>query len=117
MGRSDRIVTIVTVIMGIVVVALGAYVVSRSSSTTVVEDAAEATIECTGWSGVTEDCAAWGAEVLAVGAPSNTFELDDVVRIRLDHPTFGFAEMCTVEYFLSRYPDEVAWTEEIDCSE
>jgi hypothetical protein len=115
MGRSDRIVTIVTVIMGIVVVALGAYVVSRSSSTTVVEDAAGATIECTGWTGVTDECATWGAEVLAEGSPSNTFELEDVARIRLDRPTFGLAEGCTVEYYLSRYPDEVEWSEEIDC--
>jgi hypothetical protein len=116
MGRSDRIVTIVTVIMAIAVVALGAYVVSQSS-TTVVEDAADATIECTGWTGATDDCAAWGAEVLAEGSPSSTFELEDVGRIRLDRPTFGLAGGCTVEYFLSRYPDDIAWSEEIDCSD
>ena len=114
MGRSDRIVTLVTVVMALIVVAMGAYVVSRSG-TTVVEGAAGETIECTGWTGVTEECTAWGAEVLADGPPSNTFELEDIVRIRLDRPTFGLANGCTVEYFLSRYPDDVAWTEETDC--
>ncbi len=114
MGRTNRIVTIVTVVMAVAVVGLGAYVVSQSS-TTVVEDAADATIECTGWTGATDGCAAWGADVLAEGSPSNTFELEDVVRIRLDRPTFGLAEACSVDYFLSRYPDDVAWSEEIDC--
>ena len=116
MGRTNRIVTIVTVVMALAVVGLGAYVVSQSS-TTVVEDAADATIECTGWTGATDECAAWGADVLAEGSPSNTFELEDVVRIRLDRPAFGLAEACSVDYFLSRYPDDVAWSEDIDCPE
>jgi hypothetical protein len=90
---------------------------TRGSSSTLV--AAEATdgaiVECSGWSGVTDGCAAWGARVLAAGAPTTTFEFEDVVRVRLDRPMFGFASTCVAEYFLGRYPEDVAWTEDVDC--
>ena len=116
MSRSDRIVTVVTSSWPSPW-SLLARTSCHGRRPTVVEDAADATIECTGWTGATDDCGAWGAEVLAEGAPSNTFDFDDVERIRLDRPTFGLADECTVEYFVSRYPDEAAWSEEIDCPE
>jgi len=59
------------------------------------------------------ECLAWGDEVLAAGAPSTTFELEDVVRIKFERNPFSGP--CRAEYFLGRYPDEVAWTEEVDC--
>ena len=74
------------------------------------------TVECSGWTGAGDRCGAWGEEVLADGAPSNTFEIEDVVRLRLDRSALGFAESCEAEYFLSRYPDEVAWTEDVACA-
>lgn len=82
-------------------------------TTTVVDDAASATIECDGTTGVTDGCADWGIDVLAEGAPSHTFELEDVARIRFVREGEG----CVVEYYLSRYPDDVAWSEEIACRE
>lgn len=72
-------------------------------------------VECSGWTGVGDGCGSWGEQLLAEGAPSNTFEIDDVVRLRLDRPAFGFAETCVAEYFLGRYPDEVEWTEDVPC--
>jgi hypothetical protein len=82
-------------------------------TTTVVDDAASATIECDGTTGVTDGCADWGMDVLAQGAPSHTFELEDVVRIRFVRE----GEACVAEYYLGRYPDDVAWSEETDCRE
>lgn len=60
-----------------------------------------------------EECRAWGDEVLAMGAPSTTFELEDVIRVKFERNPFQGA--CRAEYFLGRYPDEVVWTEEVDC--
>jgi hypothetical protein len=74
-------------------------------------------VECSGWTGVGAGCGAWGAEILADGAPSNTFEMQDVVRLRLDRPAFGFAATCEADYFLSRYPNEVVWTEDVPCAD
>jgi len=75
------------------------------------------TVECSGWTGVTDGCAAWGEEVRAAGAPSATFELEDVVRLRFNRGMLGLASDCTVEYYLGRYPDDVAWSAEIACRE
>jgi hypothetical protein len=106
------------ILVAVLVLAAGAvYVVSRAATSVVAEHVGPMQIsaECTGWTGVTERCREWGEAVLAAGAPSTTFELEDVVRIRLDRPTFGLAGRCTAEYFVGRYPDEVAWTEDVDC--
>jgi hypothetical protein len=58
-------------------------------------------------------CAAWGDGLLARGAPSRTFELRDVVRVRLDRGILGGE--CSVAWFLGRYPDEPAWTDDVAC--
>ena len=100
------------------VLAAGAVYVVRGAATSVISSHVgpmQISAECTGWTGVTERCREWGEAVLATGVPTTTFELEDVVQLRLDRPTFGLADRCTVEYFLGRYPDEVAWTEEVDC--
>ena len=95
----------------------GGVLLLRGASATLVSDVGErgVSVECSGWTGISDGCGAWGTDVLAMGAPSNTFEIEDVVRVRLDRPTFGFASTCVAEYFLSRYPDEVAWSEDVPC--
>ena len=112
-----RIRTVILAI-GLVLVAGAASVIGlRAASTTIVNDVGsqQVSVECSGWTGVSDGCAAWGTDLLARGAPSHTFELGDVVRVRLDRPMLGFASGCVAEYFLSRYPDEVAWTEDVPC--
>lgn len=101
-------------VVGLVAIAVAASgCMLPGMTTTVVDDAASATIECDGTTGVTDGCADWGIDVLAEGAPSHTFELEDVARIRFVREGEG----CVVEYYLSRYPDDVEWSEEIDCRE
>jgi hypothetical protein len=99
--------------------ALAGLAVQRGTGSTIVagEPPGGPMIECSGWTGVSDGCAAWGAEVLAAGAPTTTFEFEDVVRVRLDRPMLGFASTCVAEYFLGRYPREVAWSEGVDCPE
>jgi hypothetical protein len=71
-------------------------------------------VQCTARTSASEEaCRDRGDAILAEGAPSNTFELEDVVRLRLDRSLY--AEGCTAQYFLSRYPDEVVWTEPVAC--
>jgi hypothetical protein len=71
-------------------------------------------IECGAATGLdVTQCAAWGDALLARGAPSRTFELRDVVRIRLDRGLIGGG--CTVAWFLGRYPDDPAWTDDVAC--
>ena len=115
--RHDMRTRLVILVVALVLAAGAIYLVSRASTATVVNHVGPMQIsaECTGWTGVTERCGEWGEAILAAGAPSTTFELEDVVRLRMDRPTFGLADRCTVEYFLGRYPDEVAWTEDVDC--
>ncbi|MDQ4036377.1 MAG: hypothetical protein M3153_10660 [Chloroflexota bacterium] len=72
-------------------------------------------IECAGSTGVKDDCRAWGDEILAEGPPSTTFEMDDLVRLRLERPMLGFASTCVAEYFVSRYPDDATWDDEVAC--
>jgi len=76
----------------------------------------DVTVECTAATGVSDAaCGAWGDVILADGSPTTTFEAEDLVRLRLDRGLLGFAGSCAAEWFLSRYPDEVIWTEEVDC--
>jgi hypothetical protein len=76
----------------------------------------DVTIQCDGSTSVSQaSCLAWGDEVLALGAPSTTFEMQDLVRLRFSKPLLGFGSPCQVEYFLQRYPDDVVWDEDIPC--
>ena len=63
------------------------------------------------------DCGAWGDEILAGGSPTTTFEAEDVVRLRLDRALLGFGDTCRAEWFLGRYPDDVAWSEDVACAD
>ena len=100
-----------------IVAVLGGIILLRAATSTVAEHVGEQqiSVECTGWTGVSTGCRDWATEILAQGAPSNTFEMDDVSSMRLDRPMLGFAATCVAEYFVSRYPDEVAWTEDVPC--
>ena len=76
----------------------------------------DVTVECDGSTSVSEEsCLAWGDEVLALGAPSTTFEMQDLARLRFSKPLLGFGSPCQVEYFLQRYPDDGVWDEDITC--
>ena len=107
---------ILVIAAGVVLVAGIAFAL-RGAVPTVVADVegSGVSVECTGWTGVSSACGEWGTAVLGAGAPSNTFEMEDVNRLVLDRGTFGFASDCEARYFLSRYPDEPAWTEPIAC--
>jgi hypothetical protein len=102
------VLVVVALVAALAVLLLRPPAVARS---TVHPDVA---IECSAASGLdAEACAAWGDELLAGGAPSRTFELEDVVRIRLDGGFIG--DGCSVKWFLGRYPDDPAWTDEAAC--
>ncbi len=109
--------TRLAIAVAVVLVLVAGVIGLRAAMSVTVDDVGPGgvTVECSGWTGVGDGCGVWGMGILAEGAPSNTFEIDDVVRVRLDRPAFGFAGTCVAEYFLSRYPDEVEWTEEVRC--
>jgi hypothetical protein len=76
----------------------------------------DVTIECSASTGVTSsECGTWGDEILAFPAPSTTFEMDDLARLRIDRPLLGFGSPCQVEYFIERYPDDSAWDSDVPC--
>lgn len=75
------------------------------------------TISCDGSTGVDADqCRTWGDEVLVLGAPSTTFEFEDVNRLHFSKPLFGFGSPCQVAYYLERYPDDPAWEDDVACA-
>jgi len=77
---------------------------------------ADVTVECAAATGADADaCRAWGDATLGQGAPSLTFEMDDLVRLRIDRPVPGLGSGCEVSYFTSRYPEVAVWTEETAC--
>lgn len=104
------------VVLVLVVGAVVALVMLRpaSSATSTVDP--EVTIECTAAAGAdAAGCRDWGDDILAEGSPTTTFEAEDVVRLRLDRELFGFGQACRAEWFLGRYPDDVAWSEPVTC--
>ena len=73
-------------------------------------------ITCDGSTGVSADeCRSWGDDVLALGPPSTTFELQDVNQLHFSKPMFGFGSPCQVEYYLQRYADDPAWQDDVPC--
>lgn len=71
-------------------------------------------IECTGGIGQRE-CGAWGDSIIVDGSPTTTFEAEDLVRIRLGRDLLGLGSTCHAEWFLGRYPEDVAWSRVVDC--
>jgi hypothetical protein len=106
--------------IGVLLVAaaiVAAVLLLRPVSAAVSNVDADVTVECTGATGVDGTaCRAWGDAILAEGAPTTTFEAEDVVRLRLDRALLGFGDICRAEWFLGRYPEDVAWSEEVACA-
>ena len=95
-----------------------AYLLLRPSVEAVSASDPDVVIECSASTGVSsEACRAWGDEILGQGAPSPTFEMDDLARLSIDRPTWGFSATCEVKYFISRDADTPAWREVIGCLE
>jgi hypothetical protein len=105
---------------GVLVVALvgvGVYLAfGRPSVEGVSSTDPDVTVECTAATGVSAtECGTWGDEIVALGPPSTTFEMDDLARLRIDRPLFGFGSPCQVEYFLERYPADSTWDSDVPC--
>jgi hypothetical protein len=76
----------------------------------------DVTVECVAGVDWTA-CVEWGDAILAEGSPTTTFEAEDIVRLRMDRALLGFGETCRAEWFLGRYPEDVAWSEEVACAD
>src|SRR5688500_12802589 len=106
----------IAILLAVVLAALAVWFLVLNRPTVEASSAVESdvTIECDGSTSVSEEsCLAWGDEVLALGAPSTTFEMQDLLRLRFSKPLLGFGSPCQVEYFLQRYPDDGVWVEDI----
>ena len=116
-----RILRVVAIRIGAAIALLAAasvlaYLFLRPPLVAVSASDPDVTIECSAATGVSiETCRAWGDEILAAGAPSTTFEMDDLARLVVDHPTWGFSPTCEVDYFISRDAGNRAWHESIAC--
>lgn len=76
----------------------------------------DVTIECAAATSVSADgCLDWGDQIIESGAPSTTFEMEDLGRLRLTRELLGIGSVCQVEYFLQRYPDDAVWADEVEC--
>ena len=97
-------------------VLAAAYVAIRSPTLATSAVDPEVTIECAPSASVSaEACGAWGDEILDLGPPSATFEMEDLSRLAISGPPFGLGSSCRVEYFLQRYPGDAVWTEDVPC--
>ncbi len=99
----------------VMVIVIGGFVVTRPTLRATSNLDPDVTIRCEAAAGSTEVCRAWGDELLAAGAPSTTFEMQDVAQLVIRRPLFGLASNCEVDYVLGRYPDDPAWIEEAPC--
>jgi hypothetical protein len=114
MRRIGLLLAVPTVLIAVALVVLFLRPATSVSSTV----DADVTIECSGAAGVAEiTCRTWGDAILAEGSPTTTFEAQDVVRLRLDRELLGFGDTCRAEWFLGRYPDDVAWSESVVCAD
>lgn len=107
----------VGVALGAVAVVLAALVVFALLRTTTEVSSSvdpDVTVRCDG--SIAEDaCAAWGDAILADGAPSFTFDMENLVRLELSRSMFGVGATCEAAYFIGRNPNEAVWTEEFAC--
>ncbi len=62
-----------------------------------------------------EACRSWGDAILADGAPSFTFEMDDLDRLKLTRGMFGFGSACEAAYFIARELNEAVWIDDVSC--
>lgn len=104
--------------IGVVLVAVlaGAWVVARPGVSVASTVNAAVTIECTGATGIGADaCGEWGDATLTEDRAPRTFEREDLRRLRIDRSLLGLGGECRVEWFLWRYPDSPAWSDEVAC--
>ena len=112
MRRMWLVVVAGVLLVGVVVAAV---MLRASTSATSTVDP-DVSVKCAAGADVEEQtCRAWGDAILAEGSPTTTFEAQDIVRLRLDRELFGLGETCRAEWFLGRYPDDVAWSESVAC--
>ena len=110
------VIRIGTVLALLAVAALLAYLLLRPPVEAVSGSDSDVTVECSAATGVSiETCRSWGDEILGAGAPSTTFDMDDLARVVIDRPAWGFSPTCDVDYFISRDADNRAWHETIAC--
>jgi hypothetical protein len=101
---------LVTTVTAVVVAAIALVILLGRSATTVTSDGVE--VECA----VTDEatCATWADSVLADGPGIQTFDPDDLERVRVARSVLGLFGECQAEYFLGRY-DDAAARESVPC--
>ena len=96
--------------------AAATFLLIRPGVVTTAAGAPSVSVECSAATGLDEAaCREWSDGVIAAGAPSSTFEMTDLGRLRLDRDLFGFASTCRTEWFITRYDAEPVWTDEGSC--
>ena len=100
---------IVVVLAGLIVFALMRTPTEVSSSIR-----PGVTVLCDGSTSM-EACGSWGDAILADGAPSFTFDMEDLARLELSRSLFGFGSTCEAAYFTGRNPDDAVWTDVTNC--
>lgn len=105
------------ILAGVVVVAAAATLYLLRPSIEVASEAdPDVTIECTAGTGLDRGgCLAWGDAIIAGDPPSFTFEMDDLVGLRLERSWFGLGSECHASYLIGRYA-EPAFTDEVVCA-
>jgi hypothetical protein len=104
---------------GVVVVALAAVllaawvlVIGRPTAEATSSVDPDVTVRCEGLAS-DDACGSYGDAMLASGPPSYTFEMEDLALLEIRRPVFGGT--CEARYYLQRYVDAPAWTEEVPC--
>ena len=108
--------TVIAIGVALVAALAGACVAARPgvSVASTVDEAVR--IECTGATGIGADaCGEWGDAILTEDRAPRTFEREDLRRLRIDRSLLGLGPECRVDWFLSRYPDDPAWSDEVAC--
>lgn len=95
--------------------AAATFLIVRPGVRTTAAGAPGVTVECSAATGLDDAaCREWGDGVIAAGAPSSTFEMTDLGRVRLDRDLLGVASTCHTEWFITRY-DTPVWTDDEPC--
>ena len=110
---------IIAAVVVLAVLGIGAWLAFGRPAVEAVSSAdPDVTVQCAGATGVTaSECGTWGDEVLALGPPSTTFEMDDLARLSISRPLLGFGSPCQVDYYLERYPDDSVWNIDVPCTD
>jgi hypothetical protein len=111
-----RMIAAALLVVVLAAAAIGAYLLLRPPVETTSSVRPAVTIRCDGSLSATEEsCRAFGDAVIEMGAPSTTFEMDDVARLLISRQMLGVGSSCEVAYTLQRFPDDPLWTAEMEC--